>query len=244
MTTVTTAPASTCPKPLPPCFPYFGGKHKYSARYPRPLHQTIIEPFAGSAGYSHRYWWHEIMLVEKDTRLVDLWRYLIAATRHDILALPVLKSGDDIRDFKYLSYEERLLLSYWVGVGAAPANKVTYWGASRQASVGRRQRLADNVHKVDHWQIIEGDYSDVRDRRATWFIDPPYAEMGHRYRHSNIDYHELAQWCLIREGQVIVCENNDADWLPFSPLYEMSGMKSRTGRRKKSVEAVWCDQGM
>ena len=54
---------------------------------------------------------------------------------------------------------------------------------------------------------------------ATWFVDPPYRGgkrrtiplrlWRHRLRH-------LAQWCRrSRQGQVAVCENKGACWLPF-----------------------------
>jgi hypothetical protein len=55
-------------------FRYFGGKKALARHYPAPLHNRIIEPFAGSAGYSL---WHatadtEVILVERDARL-GLW---------------------------------------------------------------------------------------------------------------------------------------------------------------------------
>lgn len=40
---------------LKPFFTYFGGKYRIAPRYPKPQYNTIIEPFAGSAGYSLRY---------------------------------------------------------------------------------------------------------------------------------------------------------------------------------------------
>ena len=40
---------------LPPFFSYVGGKRGLIECYPRPKHDVIIEPFAGSAGYACRW---------------------------------------------------------------------------------------------------------------------------------------------------------------------------------------------
>jgi hypothetical protein len=51
-------------------------------------------------------------------------------------------------------------------------------------------------------------------------------------------YDCLKEWCKTRDGQVIVCENEGADWLPFSPVAKRRGI---TGRYQKSsaTEVVW-----
>src|SRR3990167_8941757 len=54
------------PSSLRPFWTYYGGKWKVGPRYPVPLHDTIIEPFAGAAGYSLRYFDRKIILIEKD----------------------------------------------------------------------------------------------------------------------------------------------------------------------------------
>lgn len=41
-------------KALKPFWRYYGGKYRAAPRYPVPLHRTIVEPFAGAAGYSLR----------------------------------------------------------------------------------------------------------------------------------------------------------------------------------------------
>jgi hypothetical protein len=44
----------------------------------------------------------------------------------------------------------------------------------------------------------------------------------------DIDYKNLAEWCKNRNGQIIVCENSKADWLPFQNIKLMQGSKYRT----------------
>ena len=48
-----------------------------------------------------------------------------------------------------------------------------------------------------------------------------------------INFTELGEWCKSRNGQVIVCENTKADWLPFKPMIEMQGAMFKT------TEAIW-----
>ncbi len=84
---------------------------------------------------------------------------------------------------------------------------------------------------------IEGDYTMAPDVDATWFIDPPYDNAaGENYRHHKLDRYALAQWCRGRRGQVIVCENEGASWLPFAPLRTFKrGLRAAGGSR----EVVW-----
>ena len=52
---------------LRPFFGYYGGKWRDALKhYPEPDHETIVEPFAGSAGFSLRYAHRKIILCEID----------------------------------------------------------------------------------------------------------------------------------------------------------------------------------
>jgi hypothetical protein len=117
---------------------------------------------------------------------------------------------------------------------------ITPMGADCWNARLKRKLLEAVIPRVQHWQIVEGDYRDLRPVQATWFIDPPYAnEAGARYRHASLDYDELAGWVMSRPGQVIVCENVGADWLPFEPLGTSArGIKSRY-QRANTGEAVF-----
>ena len=93
----------------------------------------------------------------------------------------------------------------------------------------------DILHKIKHWDIRLGSYDSLDNRKATWFIDPPYFVGGEYYPKGskNINYKNLADWCKSRGGQVIVCENSNANWLPFEHL------KEHWGGIKKSTEVVY-----
>jgi hypothetical protein len=220
-------------------FLYFGSKSQLARHYPAPRHETIIEPFAGSAAYAVRHHLKRVILIDKDPVVVGLWSYLLRSSAGEILALPDLAEGQRVEELA-ICQEARWLIGRWIDYGAkAPASKRTPWAAiNHHTSWGRtiRARLAGQVDKIRHWQIIEGDYFDAPDVEATWFIDPPYQRGGLQYVVSSagLDFHALAQWCRSRRGQVIVCEESGADWLPFRHLTKMRSVgKNTTG------EVIW-----
>jgi len=105
-----------------------------------------------------------------------------------------------------------------------------------------RAYLAYAVTTIRHWQAYHIAYDDWPDIEATWFIDPPYQHVASSYRVCTpIDYARLRDWVMSRRGQVIVCEQAGADWLPFVPCCEVSGMrgKMRGVAGAKSQEVVF-----
>lgn len=53
---------------------YYGSKSKIVSKYPSPIHSTIIEPFAGSARYSLKYWENDVILYDKYDVIIRLWK--------------------------------------------------------------------------------------------------------------------------------------------------------------------------
>lgn len=188
-----------------PFFTYFGGKYRSAPLYPRPDYETIIEPFAGSAGYSVRHFMRKVILVEKDPVIAALWRYLIRVKESEIRALPLIKKGQTVEDL-HLYQEARYLIGFWVNKGStAPRNCPTPWMNIRPSEFwGReiRNRIANQVSLIRHWVLIEGDYTKAPNISATWFIDPPYQGAGRFYRFpsSKIFYPALAHWCKKKQG--------------------------------------------
>lgn len=215
---------------------YYGGKSKVVKHYPPPIHDRIIEPFAGTAQYALRYWERDVTLVDKYEVIVRVWKWLQQCSPADVLGLPRLKCGENVDDFQWDCIEAK----WYVGMiitGAPTQPKKT---ASRWKTVVRPNTqnykltfAAENLHKIRHWKIVQGDYRDIENREATWFIDPPYQVGGKYYVHSKIDYAHLAAWSRSRLGQTIVCENTSADWLPFAPLVAMRG------NRHSTIEAIY-----
>ena len=212
-------------------FSYYGSKSKIVDVYPPPKFDKIIEPFAGSARYALKYWQKEVLLVDKYDVITDIWTYLINATEKDILNLPKMVKGDNVDNFDLAKVEKQLIGFCINGGSSQPKKTVQEYNTWETARI----EISKNVKKIKHWQIVKDDYVNLKNIEATWFIDPPYMFGGEYYRHNtkHIDFNKLGEWCKSRNGQVIVCENTKADWLPFKPMVSMQGMMYKT------VEAMW-----
>lgn len=229
---------------MKPFFCYYGGKWRIGNRYPEPTTDTIIEPFAGAAGYSVRhYGTQNVRLYDLDEKIVMTWAYLIRATPEEILRLP-LEIPTTVDDLD-ICEEARYLIGWWLNKGATgPRKSPSKWMRDRirpNSFWGEviRDRIAQQVAKIRHWTIERRGYLTLDNPRATWFIDPPYdSAAGRLYRYSTIEYDDLADFCLTREGQVIVCENEGATWLPFETFCDAKVNESKHGG-KFSKELIW-----
>lgn len=232
---------------LRPFFGYYGGKWRDALKfYPTPEYKTIVEPFAGSAGYALRYPDRNVILCEIDPVITAVWQYLTKVTPREILALPDLNPDGSVDDL-HIAQEAKWLVGFWLNRGTASPRKGpskwmrdgirpgSFWGARV------RRTIASQVEYIRHWQIRNCDYADCPfSGEATYFIDPPYVTAGKHYRYGSdqIDYVALSEWCRSRLGQVIVCENQGATWLPFRDLADVK--TTRADRRSKEV--IWVNQ--
>lgn len=213
---------------------YYGSKSKIINHYPPPVYDRIIEPFAGTAQYALKYFDRDIILVDKYDVIVRLWKWLQQCSKNDILSLPRLECGQSVDEFTFDCEEAKWLIGFIiVGAPTVPKKTASKWKTLIRPNTQdyKLSMIADNLYKIKHWDIRHGDYSQVDNCKATWFIDPPYQVGGQYYKESNknIDYNHLAEWCKSRDGQVIVCGNSEDKWLDFTPLTTMRGnMKSTT----------------
>lgn len=201
-------------------FSYYGSKSKIAHLYPPPKYRLIIEPFAGSARYALQHWENDVWLFDASETVAGVWRYLIEASEQDILSLPEPPSKVHIDDFAPgLSQPEKDLIGFHLCRGKAKPRKT---GHGQNGWARDKQRIAANLRKIRHWKIFCDSYVAAPNRYATYFIDPPYQQTmlrpgnSDRYEHWSIDYKHLSKWIDTRLGQVIVCEGDGADWMPFS----------------------------
>ena len=198
-------------------FSYYGCKSKIVRKYPKPLYDTIYEPFAGSARYALEYWECAVTLIEAYDKVYRVWKYLQQASEREILGLPDVEPKqklETVMGFTQLCDEAKWLIGFSVNSGSSipkkTAGKRNHWGRDKI-------RIAGSLHKIRHWNIWLGDY-----QRA-----------GKYYTKRITDYAALSAWCQSRQGQVIVCENDDADWLDFQPLTNLAGQLRTT------KEVIW-----
>lgn len=237
---------------LPRMFPYFGSKHRIAGRYPGPKYSNIIEPFAGSAGYSLKYSDRQVKLYDLNPTVIAVWNFLIKANPYEILRIP-----GRVVDVRVVEPEEaRWLVGFWMGTNLSHPNKsssmfqlrgnrdskgnhndTSFWGDRT------KQRLAVAVTKIKHWTAQVSDYREIPNCESTWFIDPPYqGSAGSHYNHNNrqLDFQELSEYCQTRLGQVIVCDQVRANWLPFTSIGLIKGAThDSSGKKKQTEEAMW-----
>lgn len=216
---------------------YYGSKSMLVDLYPKPKFDKIIEPFAGTARYSLKYFENDVTLIDKYDVVIKIWKWLQQCSKADILSLPKTTTGMDLSKLN-LTEGELLFMQMNAGISSTqPRNKVSKFSAEQNGRKNKYKIVAENLFKIKHWNIIHDDYFNIENNQSTWYIDPPYQYGGHAYKHSHIDYVFLSNWCKNREGQVIVCENTKADWLDFLPIKKIRSISS-----DPTTEAIWTNE--
>jgi hypothetical protein len=137
---------------------YFGGKVRAASWYPAPTHATIVEPFAGGAGYSYRYYDRNIVLIEKYDVLANMLAWFVRSGAEDIPRMPLLEPGQRVSDLPNLIPEQRAFIGFWIDMGTErPKDKPTPWSErDRQANrlntwtPRNRDKLAEFAGRVKH----------------------------------------------------------------------------------------------
>ena len=229
-----------------PMFSYYGAKWNGARHYGAPRRDVVIEPFAGSACYSLRWNVEEARLYDVSQPICELWDFLIKCSNRDIEDIP--DTFGDFSEIAELPNGPNLLVRFWIAKARTePACALSTWYAQHKLSkqcrvwgAAVKKRIIEQKQLIRGWSIDCLSYQSIPDIEAHWHIDPPYNnKAGDKYTNSKIDYNQLAEWCKTRQGAVDVCEQAGATWLPFSPLYEGVGVKSRIEPGYRSKEAVW-----
>lgn len=204
-------------------FYYYGSKANLARLYPDPEYDIIVEPFGGAAAYSvynlQKYPGKRAVIVEKSKIVCDAWDFIRDHTEEEILSYPRPVIGERTSDFFHkMSSASNAALNC--------CSMTVTW---RMVEVfdSMLKRMARTKKLMDRITVINGSYEMLGDYEVTWFVDPPYqvtgsSKNGNGYergcRSDDLDYGELAKFCLSRRGQLIVCEKAGASWLDFQPL--------------------------
>lgn len=157
------------------------------------------------------------------------------------MSLPSMKGGEHVDSYSFDCEEARNLMGFIINQGSSvPKRSVskTFGNGKMELLIEReKNRIVEDLHKIKHWKINLGDYRNIENTHATWFVDSPYQHGGQYYHSSvnnkHIDFKSLAEWCESRNGQIIVCENDKADWMDFKYLSDLSGSIHKT------KEVIW-----
>jgi len=224
-------------------FYYYGAKNLLSKHYPEPRFDTIIEPFAGSAAYTCYHLFKNkslnAIICDKDDNVAQAWDFLLKCSEKDILNLPNPKIGEYAYDF--------LIKTCSASNASSKCHKMKYTERLDIVFQTQKRRILKFLPIRDRIKFIHGHYIDIDNQMATWFIDPPYqivTKSGSVYQNGNgysktcnstsIDFTKLSEYCLSRNGQIIVCEKEGANWLPFQEF-----RKNKTSLNKKYNEVVY-----
>jgi len=226
---------------MKPFFLWYGGKWRLAEKLTPPQHDLVIEPFAGSLGFSTFYNCRKVVAVDADPVVVGIWSYLIKVSAKEIMRLPAnIMSVEELPSSA--PQEAKWLIGMWFNAAIEyPALRRANW--ARQPRFAYKfwgetikTRIASQLEQIRDWKVIQGSYEVVSDLVGHFHIDAPYNNStGESYRHHKIDYTKLASWCRTRKGYIQCCESSEATWLPFVP-YSIMG----THRfNHYTAEAVW-----
>lgn len=202
-------------------FPYLGSLKRLAKKFPAPMYDTIIEPFAGSAPYSCLYWERNVIINETDPRITNIWKFIQQTSPEEILKLPEPKEHDlieactkiqEVRDLIGLSTSRVAFFPYH----SKPYGFYVNW-------IKTKQYLAANNYKIKHWKILNGDYALLKNQKATWFLDPPAKKHNDgMYSHMVMDYADLYKFVKSREGQLMMRIKFNLEWIPEVELFQTS----------------------
>jgi len=228
-----------------PLFKWFGSKWLSSRQLPQPKYNTIIEPFAGGAGYSLRHCEKQVILAEIDPHIASLWAWLIgAATETHIREIPInIPEGTDIRTLGLTVGQSTLLKTWQRTNNVGNCWTISPWGNKPgQWTANTRARVSEEIGAIKHW-VFDANAIQV-EGPATWFIDPPY-QYNYQYRSAPLDYNNLATTVGNLQGQVIACEaicpktGATPNYLPFTFWQSRITSRRKENENHHSKELLW-----
>lgn len=233
---------------MKPFISYYGMKWQAACHYGPPRRDLVIEPFAGGAGYSTYWDCPNVRLYDLDEDVCALWDFLIHCSADDIEAIPSVFRTDD--EWQALPRPQRFLTQLNINFGRCRLDRslsnpylrhVNGVETVRAMTLRRlwgeetKRTLILQKPRIAAWTITQGSYADIPMSEAHWHVDPPYqGPPGRGYRHDQIDFDHLGEWCKALPGAVDVCEQEGADWLPFRPFKDL-----RASGGKRSEEVIW-----
>ncbi len=230
-----------------PLFKWFGSKWMGAKHYPPPIHDSIFEPFAGSAGYSLRHHERHVQLFDADRNLSQLWRWLILyATESLIREIPInVPEGTDIRRLE-LSNGQALLMKHWQRTNnVGDCWTVSPWGNKPgQWTANTRARVAEEISGIKHWIYQPPSFRTP----GTYFLDPPYL-FNYRYHreHPTFDHDALVRQIseIPPPRQIIACEAEHPEtkeiptYLPFEIFRRQVTSRRKTTEHHHSHELLY-----
>lgn len=146
-----------------PFFSYFGAKYRNAKLYPEPLHGgVIIEPFAGSAGYSVRHLQNghqNVILCEKNPTIANIWKYLIQVSPERILSLPDINNDQTVDDLHECTDVEKELIGFWLNrATTAPTKSPSKWMRKPKEDI----KIVDTNDQMHLKKLVHSNETPIR----------------------------------------------------------------------------------
>lgn len=230
-------------------FHYSGNKKRLSPLLRKPVSDIVIEPFAGSAGYSLYYKPSKVILFENNTDIYNLWNWLITATTiKDLEKLESLKVSvkTDIRTLNLPKPEETL---FRLTCASVYVGQLSSWIAYPQNSVNF-SFLKENLDYIKNNITLGGkDFRESLSLKGTFFIDPPYVGTHGNYKDKskklsldNIEISDITNFIDQLTEPIIFTYGTDAptifpqyDWVS---VLEKKVPRIRTGGTSNRIDYV------
>ena len=216
-------------------FYQYGAKNLLAKYYQVPNYRVIVEPFAGSAAYScfhlKRNREMRAVIIDKNDNIAAAWDFIKHCSANDVREYPVPEIGSYTTDF---------LFKTCTSSNSATQNaKMKVTKRMLEVFEYQRRRILDLLWIRNRISFIHDDYRAFPNIEATWFIDAPYQKPTDRLLKNassrrNAEYAELSEYAKSRKGQVIVCEKDGANWLPFERF-----KTNKNSLDRKYAEVVW-----
>ena len=233
-----------------PLFKWFGSKWNTSKYYPEPEFDEILEPFAGSAGYSLNHSNKQVTLYDSNKNIWALWEWLINFASYNPVAIreiPInIPEGTDIRELGLTTGQE-LLLKHWQRTNnVGNCWTISPWGNKPgQWTANTKARVAEEVECIRHWKIAIAPIEYIHDY-VTYFIDPPY-QFNYQYGCKNFNWIRLGKLVrtIPKTSQVICCEarcpdtNRIPDWAPFQDFRKVVTSRRKVNQNHHSKEMIY-----
>lgn len=177
--------------------------------------ERIVEPFAGSMGFSLQYNLPALG-IDKSSELINLLNWLKSATDSDLEKLRHYEGSKvNIKTIKELSNEEKTYLR--INIASAVVGQLSSWTIYPQHKLPiESTQLA--IGKIRNWKFKNDDYVNYVSKKGDLlFIDPPYLGTSGNYNENSLNMKDFLNWeesltvpHIITYSEPI--EEIDSDW--------------------------------
>lgn len=227
--------------------------------------ELFVEPFAGGGIVSLTAAFEDlagkVLMIELDHDVAAVWKTMLSddnawlceqITTFDLTVENVMAELAQVPvTLRETAFQTVLRNRTYHGGILAPGSGVLKHGENGKGIRSRwypdtlRKRIENIAHVRDKITFVEGEGIETirdhaRDKRATFFIDPPYTAAGKRagsrlYSHNELDHEKLFKECEKIKGDFLMTYDNSPELVSMAKRH---GFKTRTVSMKNTHHAT------